>query len=72
MQVNVLVANNFGGDTTPLLVTPFGDDAGIPEHLKVMHWRGLATTDTDDRLLRVRRSRIEAEIACRGYSLLAA
>ena len=72
MQVNILISSDVGGVRTPMLVTPFGEDAAIPQHLCAMQWRSLATTDTDDRLLRVRRLRIGAEIACRGYSLLAA
>jgi hypothetical protein len=71
MQVNVLVPDDAVDGATPILVTPFGDEAQIPQHLQTMHWRSLATADTDDRLLRVRRLRIEAEIACRGYSLIA-
>jgi hypothetical protein len=72
MQVNVLVSNGVGDGNTPILVTLFGEDAAIPQHLLAMHWRSLATADTDDRLIRARRLRIEAEIACRGYSLLTA
>lgn len=72
MQVNVLVTDGADGVRTPLLVMPFGTDASIPDHLREMHWRELATATTDDRLLRRQRDRIEAEIACRGYSMLAA
>lgn len=71
MQVNVMVTDGADGVDTPLLVLPFGTDAPIPDHLKTMRWRELATASTDDRLLRRRRPRIEAEIACRGYSMLA-
>lgn len=70
MMLNVMVSDDVGGAQKPLLVTPFGDNAAIPEHLTNMHWRSLATAGADDRLLRARRQRIEAEIACRGYSLV--
>ena len=71
MQVSVLVKDGCDGEETPLLVLPFGSEAVIPQHLRRMHWRELATASTDDRLLRTRRFRVEAEIACRGYSMLA-
>lgn len=72
MQVNVLVRDGADEEDTPLLVLPFGLEGTIPQHLRQMHWRELATTSTDDRLLRTRQRRIEAEIACRGYSMLGA
>lgn len=71
MQVNVHVSQNGVGTKTPLLVTPFGEEGVIPDDLKGMGWRCLATAFTDDRLLRLQRRRIELEISCRGYSLLA-
>ena len=72
MQVNVLVRDGADADDTPLLVLPFGCEAAIPEHLCKVRWRELATAMTDDRLLWPGQSRIEADIALQGYSLLAA
>lgn len=72
MQVNVLVRDGIAGEAASLLVLPFGCEASIPEHLRSMGWRGLATATTDDRLLWPGQSRIEADIVCQGYSLLAA
>ena len=72
MQVNVLVRNGMAGEVTSLLVLPFGCDASIPEHIRNMGWRGLATATTDDRLLWPGQSKIEADIAHCGFSLLAA
>lgn len=72
MQVNVLVRDGVDDQRTPLLVLPFGEAGTLPISLRTMRWRELATATTDDRLLRSKRLRIEAEIACRGYSLIGA
>jgi hypothetical protein len=72
MQVSVLVKDGCDGEDTPLLVLPFGCLSGMPEHLRMMRWRELATASTDDRLLWPAQSRIENDIERDGYSLLAA
>lgn len=71
MQVNVLVRDGADAEATPLLVLPFGPRGSIPEHLRAMRWRELATATTDDRLLWPGQTRIEADIECDGYSFLA-
>ena len=67
MLLNVLVRDADDGHGTPLLVTPFRTQETLPHHLREFRWRGLATADTEDRLLRAQRIRIEAEISCHGY-----
>ncbi|MET3900846.1 hypothetical protein ABIB57_004814 [Devosia sp. UYZn731] len=71
MQVNVLISDD-AGPRAWLLVLPFGEANIVPTEISRFHWRDLATALTDDRLLRTNRSRIEAELECRGYSLIAA
>ena len=70
MQVNVLVRDGYDEEVSPLLILPFGSEASIPEHLRAVRWRELATATTDDPLLWPDQSSIEADIQATGYAFV--
>jgi hypothetical protein len=70
VQVNVFVSEvEHDGSPTAMLVLPFGPEAAIPEHLRKVDWRYLATAEADDALIGLGREGVEAALAADGYVL---
>lgn len=69
-EVNILVTDDLE-HASPFLVLPYNSPLQLPLHLRHLNWRNMATTTTDDRLLRHSRARIEAEFSLQGYAVVA-
>lgn len=70
MQVNVFVSEvTQDGRPTSMLVLPYGPEAIIPEHLRQVDWRYLATAEADDRIIGLGREVVEAALKADGYVL---
>lgn len=69
MRVNVYIARD---DEVPqkLLVMPYGKAGSIPDHLRHMDWRNLATTTTEDALLAAHHQIICAQLHLSGYAVV--
>ena len=70
IQVRVFIAQNTGADQHQLLIFPQWIEAEVPEHLRHLNWRHLASTDLRDKLLATAAPVVQAEFARQDYSLL--
>ena len=65
-RVQVLIAQDSSVEQHQLLVSPVGAAAEVPDYLRHLNWRHLATTNLREKFMAPASPVIEAEIGRRG------